>query len=331
MYQCRLDRQYSQHVCALWLMAIVGALLDTPVRAETFESEWYGYAIDVPAGWSRVDVRPIGAFGEGDASFSLSGAPMVEALFQADATAPAFAHPYLIVQVIPNEAFGVERQLYDAELRAVMSSLTEGDSSADVYEQLSPASQSLTGAGRVEAPRFDSVTRRFRWGFVATNGTNEQVFADAIGAFCRFGCVQAVFYSDGAQSDEMAVARSRTFASLRFTPGQAYQEDLAVPSFFSTMGAMIGVHARPSDWRFLSLVGLVGLVGWRVARRRRTRKRMKPVTTLLRPAASLEPPAPFKPEMPKPVPKRIPKHTPKPSYANLFRPVAKDRYRQGRN
>ena len=114
---------------ALALVLLLGFALSCDkclaIEQHRFHSEANGYSIGVPTGWTKM---PDSVLQETfKALFAKAAVPpnfVWEVAFQRDAEGLWFQYPYVIVQVMKNSDFGLNRQPYRSEFKALTKTLS---------------------------------------------------------------------------------------------------------------------------------------------------------------------------------------------------------------
>ncbi len=227
-------------------IAVLVAGFAHPVAAmgETIHSSENDYAIDLPDGWVRIPDT---------AAKDMMGATLREDTpvpvvyefgFQHAGADDWFVYPYVLVQILPYESFGVRRQLYEDELYDFTNAVTGADVGDAMDDYLSDEvkgglSTPLTGEALLNRDQ-----RCFQWSIHMTVAGIGPVRGRVVGFFGRRALVQILHYAidEDATSDDEIVARFKS--GFSFDPSAAYDDALARSTSSGVLGLSAAVERR---------------------------------------------------------------------------------------
>ncbi|MEA1928899.1 MAG: hypothetical protein U9N73_11900 [Candidatus Auribacterota bacterium] len=193
-----------------------------------FYSNSHGYQIDLPHGWVEI---PEDVLRENLANLlkpDAKASPIYDAGFQLDSADQWFEYPYIIIQLLPYEKFGLHRQINEDEFSGFVHDLTGVNISKLLVENSSNSVRDLLGNIETGQPQIDMSNHRFLWimdnnvrGVGPTRGL-------AVGYFGRELLVQVMFYCRLSDWDRYSRVYSTIVDSFRFDPQAAYNLEAPV-------------------------------------------------------------------------------------------------------
>ncbi len=217
--------------------------------AETFHSEKYGYQLDVPSDWKSIPDEVIKQYVAAIQKQSSDVKLIYDAGFQLESAEHWFTYPYILVQVMPYETFGLDRQMNQDEFPNFIQSVTGMDLSKVTKDHMSDEVQGLLGNIQTRQIQLDSENQRYSWQVNMEAQGVGTVRGMVSGFFGREAIIQVTCYTLESDWDQFEPARKQITDSFRFDDAKAYSPQLAAEhqsSFWkrafsgSFSGALIG-------------------------------------------------------------------------------------------
>ena len=205
-------------------------------HATTFSGHLHGYRIDLPDGWIEI---PYEVIRETFANAAVPGSSVkleFDAGFQLETEERWLAYPYVVVQVMRYQAFGMTSQPRDEDLPMIVGSMTGIDVNQVLRDTVSQETNGLIGDFTFTQPVLEPARRRYLWDTKMDVQGVGPVRGLMIGHFGRDAIVQVMFYATPDDWDAHAADRQAIIDSFRFTESKAYDESLAAQSLAGKRG-----------------------------------------------------------------------------------------------
>jgi hypothetical protein len=194
---------------------------------EPFHTERWGYQIEVPRGWKRIadaDLQAMVAAAQNPGART----PLIfDAAFEPVGHRQPFEYPYVIVQVLPYSAVGLNRQINEDEFGNAIKGITGVNLDDRMKKQLSTQAQSLVSNPTIGQVVLERTNRRFWYTNEVSVAGIGRVRGMITGHFGRGSIVQVCYYAPAAQWDRHLDPAHEVGDSLKFDPAQAYSVEAA--------------------------------------------------------------------------------------------------------
>jgi hypothetical protein len=206
----------------LTLPLIILLFITTAGAAAPYHGARYGYNVTIPDDWTQIPADVVDATTKMAQNPNAKSALVTDAGFQPKVQKRWFSYPYMIVQVIPYSALGLNRQLNEDEFGDVTKAMTGVDINKSMDSNLSKEAKSVMSSASIGQPQLDRGKRRFILPMNMTVAGIGKVKGTLGGYFGRSALVQVGVYANEADADRLAATSQQIIDSFHFDPGDDY-------------------------------------------------------------------------------------------------------------
>ena len=222
----------------LWLGLLSTLLPASRLDAWSYHSYANGFTVSLPEDWVQVPDEVI-AVKTSTLPILRSGQGTFEVSFQPKRNQRWMEYPYILVEVIPYNNMGFQRQVDDVQIAQIVKNNTGLD---PANPPITPTEVMEGGAEHEEDTLFclDNQTHRFTWTSASRVKDVGDVRARQWGIFGRDALVQITLYENGKGSDRLHDMTTAVIDSFKFEAGREYRPAVTFADLFGTMRGYVG-------------------------------------------------------------------------------------------
>lgn len=222
------------------------------LNAWSYHSYSNGFTVSLPDDWVQVPDEIL-TVKTATLPILRSGQGTFETAFQPQRNQRWLEYPYILVEVIPYNNMGFQRQVDDAQIAQIVKNNT----GLDPAHPPIPVTEVMEGGAEREDDTLfclDSQSHRFTW----TSANHLKDIGDVRtrqwGIFGRDALVQITLYESGKGSDRLRDMTTAVIDSFKFEAGREYRPAVTLADIFGTMRGYVGKSS-------IGLIATISCVG----------------------------------------------------------------------